>query len=266
MAPAIFDPTTLDPTTLDSGEAQQPAASIHSHAGAAFFCQQLAAHGFLEQGFSERFPPKILVAGCGSGHEAIAIQDRLDADVDAVDVEDFVDSNYHAQTRTRFQVASVCELPFEDGRFDAIFYHHVIEHVDHPFESLAELTRVLRPGGWLFIGTPNRHRLISSIGAHRQSEWEATFYNKLCDNLRDWKDRFTGKFRNELGAHAGFSRGELDRMLAKHFQHREWLTSQYLQFKYGKSSAANLLSIATHPAIAWFAAPSIYAMCQRPVG
>jgi SAM-dependent methyltransferase len=247
--------------TLDITKVLQPAASIHSHSGTAFFCQQLAAHGF-----SKRVSPKILVAGCGSGHEAIAIQDRLDADVDAVDVEDFVDPSYRLQSRTHFQEASVCELPFEDSRFDAIFYHHVIEHVDRPVESLEELTRVLRPGGWLFIGTPNRHRLISSIGAHRQSEWDATNYNKLCDNLRDWMDRFTGRFRNELGAHAGFSRTELDRLLAKHYHHREWLTSQYLRFKYGKSSAAGLLPIATHPAIAWFTAPSVYVLCQRPVG
>lgn len=251
----------LDPATLDSSDAHST-VSIDSHAGAAFFCQQLAARGF-SLGNSGLHAPKVLVAGCGSGHEAIAIQDQLDAEVDAVDVEDFVDPSYHTLARTRFQVASVCELPFESERFDAIFYHHVIEHVDRPAESLVELFRVLRPGGWLFIGTPNRHRLISSIGAHQQSEWDATFYNKLRDNLRDWKDRFTGKFRNELGAHAGFSRGELERMLAKHFQHREWLTSQYLRFKYGKSSGSNLLPIATHPAIAWFAAPSIYVMCQR---
>ena len=260
----------LGTATLDRSEIQHLETSIYSHAGAAFFCQQLASHGIPQNGDRQngvrQKVSRVLVAGCGSGHEAIAIQDRLDADVDAVDVEDFVNTSYHSQPRTHFQVASVCELPFEDGRFDAIFYHHVIEHVDCPAKSLVELRRVLRPGGWLFIGTPNRHRLISSIGAHRQSEWDATFYNKLCDNLRDWKDRFTGKFRNDLGAHAGFSRAELDRMLAQQFQRREWLTSQYLRFKYGNSAASKLLPIVTHPAIAWFAAPSVYVLCQRPVG
>ena len=135
--------------TFDLIETQQPPVSSQSHAGAAFFCEQIAKHEFLQ-----RHLPRVLVAGCGSGHEAIAIQDRLDADVDAVDVEDFVDPIYHSQPRTHFQVASVCELPFEDGRFDAIFYHHVIEHVDRPVQSLVELTRVLHPGGYLFIGTP----------------------------------------------------------------------------------------------------------------
>lgn len=252
-------PTSPFPATAACGAAQDSATSIQSHAGAAFFCHQLVSHGF-----SELAEPRVLIAGCGSGHEAIAIQDRLDADVDAVDVEDFVDPSYHAQSRTHFQVASVCELPFEDERFDAIFYHHVIEHVDRPVESLVELNRVLRPGGWLFIGTPNRHRLISSIGAHRQSEWDATLYNKLVDNIHDWQERLTGKFRNELGAHAGFSRGELDQMLSKHFPCREWLTSQYLRFKYGNSSLSSLLPIVTHPTISWFAAPSIYVLCQRP--
>jgi SAM-dependent methyltransferase len=266
MSLATLAAASPESATSACGASQESACSIHSHAGAAFFCQQLATQGFAatDLGPSERISRKVLVAGCGSGHEAIAIQARLDADVDAVDIEDFVDPNYRTQARTHFQVASVCELPFEDGRFDAIFYHHVIEHVDHPAESLVELNRVLRPGGWIFIGTPNRHRLISSIGAHRQAEWEATFYNKLGDNIRDWSDRLTGKFRNEFGAHAGFSRGELDRMLAKHFPRRQWLTSQYLEFKYGTSAASRMLPIATHPAIAWFAAPSIYVLCQRP--
>ncbi len=206
----------------------------------------------------------MLIAGCGSGHEAVAIQQQLNCEVDAVDVEDFVEPSYQAEERVHFQVASVCKLPFDDSRFDAIFYHHVIEHVDNPPLSLIELTRVLKPGGWLFIGTPNRHRFISSIGAHRQSEWEATFANKLSDNLRDWKDRLTGKFRNELGAHAGFSRKELDGLLAEHYSRRIWLTEHYLQFKYASASAVPVLPLVTHPATCWFAAPSIYVMCQRP--
>ncbi len=163
------------------------------------------------RGFDRVDAPRILIAGCGAGHEAIAIQETLHADVDAVDIEDFVDPHYASQTKVRFDVASVCELPFSDQQFDAIFFHHVIEHVEEPQKSLQELSRVLKPGGWLFVGTPNRHRLVSSVGAHEQSEWEATFQNKLRDNLRDWKDRLTGRFRNELGAHAGFSQGELDR-------------------------------------------------------
>jgi 2-polyprenyl-3-methyl-5-hydroxy-6-metoxy-1,4-benzoquinol methylase len=248
----------MSTTTLENSSKSHAESLIGSHAGAAFFCKQILA-----QGFNGGVEADVLVAGCGAGHEAIAISQKLDCHVEAVDVEDFVDPSYHEQSQVRFQVASVCELPFDDQQFDAIFYHHVIEHVDNPVQSLVELTRVLKPNGWLFIGTPNRHRLISSIGAHKQSEWEATFANKLTDNVRDWKDRLTGKFRNELGAHAGFSRGELDGMLAKHFENRLWLTEKYLRFKYASSRAASVLPLVANPATSWFAAPSIYVLCRR---
>ena len=231
--------------------------AISSHAGAGFFCQQI------QQRIKSKNTLKILIAGCGAGHEAVAIQQTLSAEVQAVDVEDFVAADLKKSSQVNFQVASVCELPFATDSFDAIFYHHVIEHVDRPADSLVELHRVLRPGGWLFVGTPNRHRLISSIGAHQQSEWEATLANKMGDNLRDWKHRLTGRFRNELGAHAGVSQGELDKMMAKHFPTREWLTKEYLQFKYGSKRFSGLLPLVTNSSVCWFAAPAIYVFCQK---
>lgn len=232
--------------------------SIHTHAGAAFFC-----HWLTQKAWSTISSKRVLIAGCGSGHEAAAIQAELKADVDAIDIKDFVSDDLKAQSPVRYAVGSVCDLSFPDDTFDAIFYHHVIEHVDNPTASLRELHRVLKPNGWLFVGTPNRHRLLSSIGAHQQSEWEATLVNKVKDNIRDWKDRITGRFRNELGAHAGFTRRELDSMLSVHFASRDWLTEDYLRFKYSGGRVATLIPLATHPTISWFSAPAIYVMCQK---
>jgi SAM-dependent methyltransferase len=256
--------TSASPSHLDVESSEQLPSSdtcIASHAGAGFFCREIA-----NRNPNPTRPLRILVAGCGAGHEAVAIQQELDATVDAVDIEDFVSPILKSQTSVRFGVASVCKLDFANESFDAIFYHHVIEHVDDPAASLRELSRVLAPGGWLFVGTPNRHRLLSSIGAHKQSTWEATFSNKLADNIRDWKDRLTGRFRNELGAHAGFSRKELDTMLSLHFEERFWLTEEYLKFKYSSGRAASLLPIAIHPTICWFSAPAIYALCRKKLG
>ncbi|HTN77489.1 MAG TPA: class I SAM-dependent methyltransferase [Pirellulaceae bacterium] len=232
---------------------------LSSHAGAAFFCQQLDERGFQ----ASHHEPRILVAGCGAGHEAAAIQQHFDATVDAIDIELQVDPRCQLIPKLLIREASVCDLPFSDETYDAIFYHHVIEHVDDPVRSLVEITRVLRPGGWLFIGTPNRHRLVSSVGAHKQTQWDATLANKLGDNWHDWKARLTGKFRNEFGAHAGFSQSELDKLLAVHFQQRIWLTREYLHMKYAEHRLLGLLKVATLPALCWFAAPSIYVLCRQ---
>ncbi|MDP1564511.1 MAG: class I SAM-dependent methyltransferase [Pirellulaceae bacterium] len=232
--------------------------SIDSHAGAAFFCREL-----YQRGWQQVDHPRVLIAGCGAGHEAVAVGQELRAEIEAVDVEDFVPAELKSLPSVRFQVASVCKLPFESNSFDAIFYHHVIEHVDDPVGSLKELDRVLKPGGWLFVGTPNRHRLISSIGAHEQSEWKPTLTNKLGDNWRDWKDRLTGRFENKYGAHAGFSHKELDGLLELHFVERDWLTRQYIEFKYSASRLSALLPLVTNPTTCWFAAPSIYVLCRK---
>jgi SAM-dependent methyltransferase len=51
---------------------------------------------------------------------------------------------------------------FPDATFDAVVMSHVIEHVHQPRELLAEVRRIVRPGGRVVIATPN----ASSFG-HR---------------------------------------------------------------------------------------------------
>jgi SAM-dependent methyltransferase len=46
-------------------------------------------------------------------------------------------------------------LPFADGTFGAVVAAEVIEHVFDTQSVLAEMSRVLAPGGWLLITTPN---------------------------------------------------------------------------------------------------------------
>jgi SAM-dependent methyltransferase len=44
--------------------------------------------------------------------------------------------------------------PFEDGRFDEIRMHHVLEHLEDPVRVIEELHRILRPGGTLRVRVP----------------------------------------------------------------------------------------------------------------
>ncbi len=44
---------------------------------------------------------------------------------------------------------------FPDQSFDAVVFYHVIEHFRSPHEELSELRRIVKPGGWLAIETPN---------------------------------------------------------------------------------------------------------------
>lgn len=50
--------------------------------------------------------------------------------------------------------ADITRLPFPDDSFDAILCIHVLEHVDDDRAAVAELRRVLRPGGWAAVMVP----------------------------------------------------------------------------------------------------------------
>jgi SAM-dependent methyltransferase len=56
----------------------------------------------------------------------------------------------------RFAVADVQHLPFEDGGLDAVVANFMLYHVPDLDRGLAEIRRVLRPGGRLFAGTFGR--------------------------------------------------------------------------------------------------------------
>jgi 2-polyprenyl-3-methyl-5-hydroxy-6-metoxy-1,4-benzoquinol methylase len=54
-------------------------------------------------------------------------------------------------------------VPLTDGCADVICALEVIEHLENPRVLCRELTRLLRPGGWLAVSTPNQLSLGSLV-------------------------------------------------------------------------------------------------------
>ena len=50
--------------------------------------------------------------------------------------------------------ADICELPFAKGSFDLVIACHVLEHVKDDLRALAEIRRVLAPGGVAILPVP----------------------------------------------------------------------------------------------------------------
>jgi len=46
------------------------------------------------------------------------------------------------------------QMPFEDDSYDICFCNHVMEHVDDDHQSMSEIYRCLKPGGWAIIQVP----------------------------------------------------------------------------------------------------------------
>lgn len=58
-----------------------------------------------------------------------------------------------ASLRDRIQLDRVDgkQLPYADGRFDAVISNSIVHHIPEPRAALAEAVRVTRPGGLLFV-------------------------------------------------------------------------------------------------------------------
>ncbi len=101
---------------------------------------------------------RVLEFGCGSGYEVWYLAHHFGATATGVDVAERRAWSVLADDRTRFVMADLAtERPFAEASFDRIVSFSVFEHVAHPHAALAELYRVLRPGGLAFISA-NLHR------------------------------------------------------------------------------------------------------------
>jgi SAM-dependent methyltransferase len=100
---------------------------------------------------------KVLDVGCGAGAVAKAVKRlRPDLEVHGCDLSRSALAVANAPTAegVDFRLATAERLPFDDGELDFVWIFDVLEHVESPEAVLAEVFRVLRPGGGFHIVLP----------------------------------------------------------------------------------------------------------------
>jgi len=122
---------------------------------------------------------RVLDIGCGAGHTALALA-HMAASVIAIDITPemlAVAEGLAAQrgiTNVAFRLGDVAALPFPDGAFELVTSRYSAHHYAAPERALAEVARVLCPGG--------RFLLIDSVAP--ESPALDTFFN-AAELLRD---------------------------------------------------------------------------------
>jgi ubiquinone/menaquinone biosynthesis C-methylase UbiE len=111
---------------------------------------------------------RILDCGCGPGSITVGLA-RWAPDGQTIGIDIGAEQLDGARalarelgvTNVAFRQGSIFDLPFVDDSFDVVFSQTVLFHVPHPEKALAEIKRVLRPGGWSRCAAPSTHRCSS---------------------------------------------------------------------------------------------------------
>lgn len=101
---------------------------------------------------------RILDCGVGNGSLSIALDSLMKGPIDFHAIDTSAEMLVQAKSVMQragldpnLQQADVMSLPYEDQSFDLVMAAHVLEHLPDPQRALAEMVRVLKPGGMVFI-------------------------------------------------------------------------------------------------------------------
>lgn len=123
---------------------------------------------------------RILDLPCGAGAFASAAT-QLEYDVHTMDIHP--NEPYFAEAGKRRIGDANQPLPFEDDFFDGVCSIEGIEHLENPSQFVRELFRVLKPGGYCVLSTPN----VDSYRSRHNTLWRGyhRYFRPESDTEKD---------------------------------------------------------------------------------
>lgn len=155
-------PRTLEPEVMDtSREAVDYDAMNHSEVNRAFVADLLAAAAGEADGncFDANDSPRVLDVGTGTAQIPIELCRRsASCQVTGIDLAgEMLKLGRHniehagLTNRIRLEHVDAKQMPCADASFDVVISNSIVHHIPEPIKVLAEMLRVLCPGGLLFV-------------------------------------------------------------------------------------------------------------------
>jgi SAM-dependent methyltransferase len=154
----------------------------------------------------------ILDVGCGVGAIALDLATTtqplhvMGVDPDAVQIALARKSaEQRAIANVSFEVGSAYEIPVPDGSFDVVYANAVLIYLREPVRALAEMRRVLRPGGVAAVSDDDLSTLVFSPDLPELQRAASLFEQSIAHEGGD--SRYSRHLRG-LMLDAGFARSE----------------------------------------------------------
>lgn len=162
---------------------------------------------------------KIIDIACGGGGKSVYLLEMGARDMTGVDALPlFIEqAQKFAQSKgldsvSKFIVADSAALPFSDSSFDLAIINDAMEHVNDPYKTLEEASRVVRPGGYVLINfEPYYHPRGGHVSDVVGIPWEHVLFSEktriksyryLVRGLHDEKDRISYRIGTKNGREA----------------------------------------------------------------
>ncbi|MCP3985971.1 MAG: methyltransferase domain-containing protein [bacterium] len=154
----------------------------------------------------------VLDVGCGAGHTALALATR-GLHVIGLDLTEAMLDEGRGLAKERgldvtFQRGDVEALPFPDASFELVTSRYSAHHYPHPERALAEIARVLMPGGALLLVD-----IVSTPDPAADSFLQTIELVRDPSHVRDHTTHEWARMLEAAGLHArdpSFSRCEID--------------------------------------------------------
>ena len=114
----------------------------------------------------------LLDVGCFEGHFLWSARE-LGWQVTGTEISETAVNFARETWQLDVRLGALEEIRFENDQFDAVVLRDVIEHLPDPKHTLQEINRILRPGGALYVWTPNFDSLTRLLVGQR---WGAVIF------------------------------------------------------------------------------------------
>ncbi len=145
------------------------------------------------------YPLAALDLGCGPGGLLAGI-DASRLTVHGVDLSpEMIETARRTYRDHDYRVADATDLPYADSSMDVVFSTGVLEYIPEPERVLAEVLRILRPGGSFVVSFPNLQSIMRSLS-----------------RMEVGVERFTWRALRRLRGRS------LEGDPAPHYRHKQW--------------------------------------------